>query len=137
MSTKDRRSDIHWLNWEEILEDAEKNEDDGFFDITSKLAKEIMKAGGEDCLKEWSIDEPVYADDDRLFSRTVAYHVDNTYWSWAEMAQDMLMISRKYPEIIFMIVFTEGEVSEHTFMHHGHLTTVLMNTKDGKITECY
>ena len=53
------------------------------------------------------------------------------------MVMDLLQISRENPDIIFMLVFIESDVSEKTFMHAGRFTTILIDLSEDRLVECF
>ena len=53
------------------------------------------------------------------------------------MIKDMLKVSKRNPEIIFMVNFIEGNASEKTFLHAGRITTVLIDHDTNTLIECF
>jgi hypothetical protein len=49
------------------------------------------------------------------------------------MMEDMQTLSAEFPEIIFQIIFIEGEYSTKTYLHGGRLTAVLYNGDSGSL----
>ena len=75
--------------------------------------------------------------EERLWDMAVLYHIRNGDWKWNDMVRDLLQISRENPDIIFMLVFIEADVSEKTFMHAGRFTTILIDLSEDRLVECF
>ena len=125
----DRETKITWLNWLPMYNEAEKNEDEDFFMLPASIWKRIEEKCGEDKLIEWAEDQC----EDCGFDSTVSYHILNTDWPWKAMMEDMQTLSAEFPEIIFQIIFIEGEYSTKTYLHGGRLTAVLYNGDSGSL----
>ena len=129
-----RESKIYWFNWKEVLEWYADQNDDSLYDKTVKLANLIRIKAGRGNLIEWTTDE---YQEKRLFDSTVMYHVRNSTWNWAEMVEDLLRISKSFPEVVFMITFMEGEYEERTYIRNGRFTAIIVNTELNELTECF
>ena len=125
----DRETKITWLNWLPMYDDAEEREDEDFFMLPASIWKRIEEKCGEDNLIEWA-EDPC---EDCGFDSTVSYHIRNTDWPWKAMMEDMQTLSAEFPEIIFQIIFIEGEYSTKTYLHGGRLTAVLYNGDSGSL----
>lgn len=125
----DRETKITWLNWLPMYNEAEKNEDEDFFMLPASIWKRIEEKCGEDNLIEWAEDQC----EDCGFDLTVSYHIRNTDWPWKAMMEDMQTLSAEFPEIIFQIIFIEGEYSTKTYLHGGRMTAVLYNGDSGSL----
>ena len=130
----ERETKIYWLNWKELLAETEYTEDYGLLDKTEEIARYIEGKCGKDNFLEWTNEELL---EERLWESAVLYHVSNVVWTWKEMVRDLLKISKKNPEIIFMVNFIEGKASEKTFMHAGRFTTVLIDHDRNRLIECF
>ena len=129
-----RESKIYWFNWKELLEWYAEQNDDSIYDKIVKMANLIRIKAGNGNLIQWTTDEYL---EKRLFDYAVMYHVRNGTWKWADMVEDLLLISKSFPEAIFMITFLEGEYEESTYMRNGRLTTIIVNTESGELIECF
>ncbi len=129
-----RESKIYWFNWKELLEWYAEQNDDSIYDKIVKMANLIRIKAGNGNLIQWTTDEYL---EKRLFDYAVMYHVRNSAWKWADMVEDLLLISKSFPEAIFMITFLEGEYEESTYMRNGRLTTIIVNTESGELIECF
>ncbi len=129
-----RESKIYWFNWKELLEWYAEQNDDSIYDKIVKMANLIRIKAGNGNLIQWTTDEYL---EKRLFDYAVMYHVRNSTWKWADMVEDLLLISKSFPEAIFMITFLEGEYEESTYMRNGRLTTIIVNTESGELIECF
>ena len=126
-----RESKIYWFNWKELLEWYAEQNDDSIYDKIVKMANLIRIKAGNGNLIQWTTDEYL---EKRLFDYAVMYHVRNSTWKWADMVEDLLLISKSFPEAIFMITFLEGEYEESTYIR---LTTIIVNTESGELIECF
>ena len=133
-SELERETKIYWLNWKELLAETEYTEDSGLLDKTEEIARYIEGKCGEENFLEWTNEELL---EERLWESAVLYHVGNAVWTWEEMVKDLLKISKKNPEIIFMVNFIEGKASEKTFLHAGRITTVLIDLDTNRLIECF
>jgi len=129
-----RESKIYWFNWKELLEWYAEQNDDSIYDKIVKMANLIRIKAGNGNLIQWTTDEYL---EKRLFDYAVMYHVRNSTWKWADMVEDLLLISKSFPEAIFMITFLEGEYEESTYMRNGRLTTIIVNIESGELIECF
>lgn len=133
-SDLERETKIYWLNWKELLSETEYTEGSDLLDKTEEIARYIEGKCGEENFLEWTNEELL---EERLWESAVLYHIDNAVWSWEDMIKDMLKVSRRNPEIIFMVNFIEGKASEKTFLHAGRITTVLIDLDTNTLIECF
>lgn len=133
-SDLERETKIYWLNWKELLSETEYTEGSDLLDKTEEIARYIEGKCGEENFLEWTNEELL---EERLWESAVLYHIDNAVWSWEDMIKDMLKVSRRNPEIIFMVNFIEGKASEKTFLHAGRITTVLIDHDTNTLIECF
>ena len=89
---------------------------------------------GDGNFLDWTNEELL---EERLWDMAVLYHIRNRDWKWNDMVRDLLQISRENPDIIFMLVFIEADVSEKTFMHAGRFTTILIDLSEDRLVECF
>lgn len=129
-----RETKIYWLNWKELQIKALSEGDESLYDRPAEIAQVIKGKCGKDNFLDWTNEELL---EERLWQLAVLYHVRNTDWTWTVMVKDLLQISRKNPDIIFMVVFIEGDASEKTFMHAGRFTTVLIDLDENRLVECF
>lgn len=129
-----RETKIYWLNWKELQVKADLDEDDTLYDRTAEIARLIKGKCGDDDFLDWTNEELL---EERLWDMAVLYHIRNRAWKWNDMVSDLLQISRRNPDIIFMLVFIEGDVSEKTFMHAGRFTTILIDLSEDRLVECF
>lgn len=126
----DREAIIHWLNWKEMFDSAEKQQDENFFELPAILANTIEEWCGHDNLIEWAGDELC---EEVGFDPTVMVHVRNASWPWNEMMADLLTFSEEYSEMIFMVTFIEGEAEGKAYLSGGRLTSAIYDPETGNL----
>ncbi len=129
-----RETKIYWLNWKELQVKADLDGDDTLYDRTAEIARMIKGKCGDGNFLDWTNEELL---EERLWDMAVLYHIRNKDWKWNDMVRDLLQISRENPDIIFMLVFIESDVSEKTFMHAGRFTTILIDLSEDRLVECF
>ncbi len=125
-----RETRIYWLNWKEMFNNAEEQQDEQFFKLPAIMASTIEQWCGQDNLIEWTGDELC---EEVGFDPTVMVHVRNVSWPWNKMIADLLTFSKEYSDMIFMVTFIEGQAEGKAYLCGGRLTSAIYNPDTGSL----
>lgn len=139
-----KTAELIWLNWEEMMDQAEKGSNpEAFFELPSNLNKDVTAILGSNAILSWNPDDQYDLVDEGGIWRgaldVVSFKIDNDKLSRQTMVSKLLELSKQdpYRKIMFTIIFHEGEAAEKTFVCDGSLTSILIDYESERLIRAF
>lgn len=138
-----KEAEIIWLNYQEMMEEAEGNKDEAFFELPQHLYDVLSNLLMDQTVKAWNpcgVYDLVDDEDNwKAFRDVVSFKIDAEIVSWQDMMGYLLEMT-KMPEfrgMVLKIVFRCDKSSGETCICNGQFTSILFDFETGRVVRAF